>query len=179
MIFRIFLKVARLMIIAMIAALLLFCTLFAILQSKWAKMQIKEKVASYLKNAGIAAQIVDLEGQPPFSWRVREADLQLNENSQLKLSNIKFRIAILPLLKGRVTINYLKIQNAEYRFQLPTDPGRPLTMSEAKILLQEKLEKTSLPFSIALNHFAIERLSLINYQNGKDPKEQTGVCPQL
>ncbi|MBS0604336.1 MAG: translocation/assembly module TamB domain-containing protein [Verrucomicrobia bacterium] len=166
MIFRLFFKVLRLIVIAIIVALLIFCVLFAVMQSKWAKEQVKDRIASYLQDAGISATITELDGQPPFTWTIKEADLQLGADRSLKLSNVKFRFAILPLLKGRVAINYLKVENAEYAFHFATEASEPLSIQEGKTMLRQQLEDTVLPCQVTLNHFAIERMTLINKDSG-------------
>ncbi len=166
MVFRFFFKVVRWIFIAIIVALVLFCILFAVLQSKWAKEQIREKVISDLKEIGIDVKIVDLEGQPPFSWTIREIELPLSENRELKLSNIKFRIAIFPLLKGRMAINYFNVETLDYSFSFKAEPSAPLTLQEAKAMLRKQIEEISIPFQIDLDHFTIDRLNFINKESG-------------
>src|SRR5262245_3195369 len=147
----VFLRFVKVIAYAALTVFILFCILFAVLQTKWAKLQIKEKVVSYLKEAGIKAEIADLEGQIPFTWTLKEIDLKLGENSELKLSNIKFRFAIFPLLRGRLAINYLKVENADYSTYF-------MQNLPVKASIREKLEKVSLPFPIRLNHFSVDRL---------------------
>jgi hypothetical protein len=165
MIFQLFLKVMRWILIAIIVALVLFCILFAILQSKWAKEQIKEKIISYLKNSGVEAKIVDLEGQPPFTWTLKEADFKLKDNCELKLFDLKFRFAILPLFKGSVVVNYLKVDSADYTFFLDTEPSAPLTLSEIRLMLPQQIAQISLPLQIDIRHFEIDHLTLSNRTN--------------
>lgn len=165
MFFRLMFKVMRMVFLLIAIVLILLCILFAVLQTKWAKIQIEKKIAANLKDAGIRAKIEGLEGQLPFTWTAKQIDLQLNENNELKLSNIKFRFAILPLLKGRITINFLKVEDAEYSFLFSDEPSQPLTVEEAKRLLRNQLEEISTPLYINLHYFRIGRLHLINREN--------------
>ncbi len=71
MIFRMVLKVLRWTLIAFMAALVLFCILFAILQSTWAKEKMRTQLLSLLEKNGVQATFVQLSGQPPFTWTIR------------------------------------------------------------------------------------------------------------
>lgn len=165
MAFRFFFKVVRRIATLLIIVLVLLCLLYALLQSKWAKAQIKGKIVSLLEEAGIRAQISNLEGEPPFSWKIEEIHLELGRERTLYLSNLRFRIAILPLLKGQVSINYFKVDEAKYACPFDTDPNAPWTFAEGKTLLRKQLENAALPFPIALRRFSVDRLTLINTEN--------------
>ncbi len=170
---RFFFKCVKIIFLAIAVTFVLFCVLFAVLQSKWAKVQIREKVVSYLKDAGIHANVSDLEGQMPFTWSIKEIDLELDKDNQLKLSNVKFRFAIFPLLRGHLAINYLKIENADYSFCFSKGQEEPAgkmataqefsaKIHEGKAAFRHSLETLSLPFPIKLNHFSIDRLNLMD-----------------
>ena len=189
MIIRLFIRVARLLFFAIIAMLLLFCILFAILQTKWAKEQIKEKITTSIQETGIKTKIEGLDGQMPFTWTIQQIDLELQSDRRIILSNLKFRFAILPLLRGRLSVNYLNVENAEYFFVTGQEPMVPLNLervvrdgkvmqdlpfptaistlgvAEAKKWLKEELSQIRLPFTISLNHFAIQHLNLINLED--------------
>ncbi len=162
MIIRFFVSVSRLLFFAIIALIVLFCILFAILQTKWAKEQIKQKIITSIEESGIKAKIQGLDGQIPFTWTIQKIDLELQRQTQLKLSHLKFRFAILPLLRGRLSVNYLNVESGEYSFVTEDEPKVPLNVEEAKRWLKKELSQIRLPFSIALNHFAIQHLNLIN-----------------
>jgi translocation and assembly module TamB len=166
MIFRLFFKVLRLILILFIIGLLLFCILFAVMQSKWAKEQVRDTISSYLKDAGITAHISNLDGQPPFTWTISEADLEMKDHSHLKLNNVKFRFAILPLLRGMVAINYLKVENAEYTFASAAEPSSIDSVEDAKVLVRKQIDGIHLPCQIAIKYFAVDRAEIIETTSG-------------
>src|SRR5579871_356165 len=129
-------KGIRFLIYALIGFLLLLCILFAVLQSKWAKEQIKEKLISYVETLGISARIENLNGQLPFSWTIDEADLQLGNQDRLQLSDVRLRVGILSLLRGKITIDYLKTELAVYSY-FPSSDQQP---SLSKAWLQQQLK---------------------------------------
>ncbi len=59
-------KVARIFFVCSLVAIVLFCTLFALLQSKWTKQKIKEELISFFQTQGIEVKIEGLEGQNPI-----------------------------------------------------------------------------------------------------------------
>jgi hypothetical protein len=162
MIFRFFFKTIRLLAWVAIGLLILFCVLFAVLQSKWAKEQIKARIISDLKEAGIAVTIDTLSGQPPFSWTIKEADLHLSDNNALKLSNVKLRIAIFPLLKGRMTINYLNVERATYSYFPSSEDQFAFSLEENKVWLRRQIEKIDLPCQIDIHHLKIIHVDILN-----------------
>ena len=164
MVLRFLSRFVRLILIGIIVLLVLFCASFAILQTQWAKNQIRGKILSSLKESGIDATLEGLKGQPPFTWTIQEADLHFRDNQTLKLSNIKLRFAILPLLQGRVTINYLKADRADYSF-LASQEKTEFSIEKGKAFLKQKIEETHLPFPITLHHFAITQLNLVNRED--------------
>lgn len=163
MFFHSLFKSVRFLMFAIIGLLLVFCILFAILQSKWAKEQIKEKILSYLSEAGITARIENLNGQLPFSWTIQEADLHFSNHQALLLKNVKLRIAIFPLFRGKVAINYLKSEHAIYS-HLPSLEKEKLSfsLSESKIWLKRQIAEMTLPCQIDIHNFSISQLDIVN-----------------
>jgi autotransporter translocation and assembly factor TamB len=160
MTFRCIVKGLRFLLLALIALLLLFCILFAVLQSKWSKEQIKKRIISYLQQFGITATIDHLNGQLPFSWMVKEADLHFPSNDTLQINNVKLRIAILPLLKGKVAINYLKAEHAAF-FYLPSEE-EPLSIPKNKAWFQSQIAELNLPCQIDVHYFKFSHLDIVN-----------------
>jgi autotransporter translocation and assembly factor TamB len=165
MILRIFSKILQLIVICIVVLLLLCCILFAILQTKWAKEQIREQILSAINAFGFPVSAEELSGQPPFTWTLKSIHLNLSENQELKLSQIKLRIAILPLIRGKIAINYLKVENAEYSFDFPTDTTSPFSLEQSKALLREQIETLRLPCSIAIQNLNIDHFTLLNKAN--------------
>lgn len=165
MIFRILFKFFRYVLTTSLLVLLLFCIVFAVLQSKWGKQQMRNALCSWLHEAGVTAHIVDLNGQPPFNWTIRKANLDFGQDRTLKLSDLRFRIAFFPLLKGKFSINYLKVTEAKYQY--PADHKTSFgNLDAAKAMLRQQLETIHLPFPVALRHFAIDRLEIAESGSG-------------
>lgn len=168
MVYRFMIKLIRFFFIIILSLIVLFCVLFAFVQSKWAKEQIKEKIISYLKESGISVKINDLNGRLPFSWTIKETDLHFNNDDQLKLQDVKVRIAIVPLLKGRFAINYFTAENAEY-FCSPLSPRHvSFSLTDNKIWLQRKIKSIKMPCGIEIRHLKIARIKIIDCGNGSD-----------
>src|SRR5262249_1230450 len=139
--YRLFSQIVRLVIIGLIALLLFACLLFAILQTKWAKEQIRSKLVTALQEHGIAVKAEELGGQPPFTWTLKHIELKFKDQNELKLCQIKLRIAIFPLLRGRLTINYLHVEQGEY----VSRSQEVISWENARELLKQQLASISLP----------------------------------
>jgi hypothetical protein len=159
---RFIVKALRLLMLIFVGSLLLFCILFAVLQSKWSKEQIKKRIVSYLQQSGITATVDHLNGELPFSWTIQEADLHFPSNTSLQIANVKLRIAILPLLKGKVTIDYLKAEHATFSY-LPSQE-EPLSESllDYKTRFKAQIEERALPCQIDLHYFKIAHVDILN-----------------
>ena len=142
---HLFVKVVKWIVILVIGSLLLFCILFALLQSKWAKEQVRAKITAYLKEAGITATLTELSGQLPFTWTIQEVDLELGEAHRLLLSHIQLRFAIFPLIRGQIAINYLNVEEGHYTFPPEYAPSTLLT-------------EQGLPFKVSIQHFSINKM---------------------
>jgi hypothetical protein len=153
MILRFFLKTVA---IVFLGAIVLSSLLFALLQSKWAKEQIKDTLISYLKESGIEAQIDTLNGQLPFSWTIKEVDLLWKDKAKLQLENVTLRIAIFPLLKAKVAINYLKAEHAIYSYA----PSSEIQLSRA--WLQQQIKEIDLPHQIDIHRFVLPHIDIVN-----------------
>lgn len=162
MILRFFLKSAKLIIITLVVLLLLACVLFAILQTKWAKEQIRTRIVSKLTEFGATVSAEELSGQPPFTWTLKSLDLKLGEKEELKLTDIKLRIAILPLLRGKMAINYLKIEKAQYSFYFTPSHSSGFSIEDTKKLIQEQIEGLTLPCPVIIKHMNIDQFTLLN-----------------
>lgn len=154
-------KLIRFLIYILVALLLSFCLLFAILQTKWAKDQIRIKIMAYLQEFGTEAKIEPLTGRLPFSWEIPEAQFRLDNGDSVQLSDLKLRIAILPLLRGKIVINYLNVERLVYT----SSPQAP-PIDFSKTWLREQLEGISLPCRIDIHRFQIERLEVNTWTTG-------------
>ncbi len=129
-----------------ISLLILFCILFAVLQTKTVKTKIAKILVSRLSEMNIHASITDVGGRLPFTWKIAHAEWQ-----DLKLSGLKLRIAILPLINGKLEIDYLHIDTAEY-----------LLKSNPPVFKFSDL--ASLPFPISIKYFEIDRFTVDDLQ---------------
>ncbi len=154
-------KGIRVLIFALVGLLLLCCVLFAVLQSKWAKEQIKEKLIGYLEGFGITAKIENLNGQLPFSWTFDEADLQFSNQDRLQLSQVRLRVGILSLLRGKISVDYLKTEHAVYSYL----PSSDQQLSLNKTWLQQQLQSIRLPQEIDIRQFKVSQLDIVNRQD--------------
>src|ERR1051326_8948715 len=148
-------KLIRFLIYTLVVLLLCSCVLFAFLQTKWAKDQIRTKITAYLNEFGTEARIGPLTGRLPFSWEIPEADFCLNNGDSAQLSDLKLRIAILPLLRGKIVINYLNIEHLVYPSSAQAPP-----IEISKKRLREQIEGLSLPCQIDIHRFKIELLEI-------------------
>ncbi len=161
---RFLVKGLRFLLFVLIGLLLLFCILFAVLQSTWSKKQIKERIVSYLQEFGIDARIENLNGQLPFSWTIQEADVRFPGNHSLQIANIKLRIAILPLLQGKIAINYLKAEQAAFSYFPSEEEPFSTSLSENKAWLQSQIEELNLSCPIDVHYFTITHVDFVNCQ---------------
>ncbi|MBI2812487.1 MAG: hypothetical protein HYX67_16905, partial [Candidatus Melainabacteria bacterium] len=154
-------KIFRILLIGIVSLLLLFCILFATLQTKWARDMVRDKITSDFKERGISVYISDLSGQPPFSWSIEEVDLTFSDASALQLSHVKLRVAILPLLKGKLVVNYLKVENGTYSFTSTENPAAThLSLDDLKSLFKEQVADAPLPFPIAISYLSFSHLTI-------------------
>jgi hypothetical protein len=154
-------KLIRSVLYIFIGLLLFFCTAFALMQTKWAKDQIQAKIVAYLNESGTQASIAHLSGRLPFTWEIQQADLTFSKGDSLKLSYVKLRIAILPLLRGKIVINYLSADHAVYSY-FPPEQAPSLDLSRAKAWLREQIEGIALPCQIDIHHFNLACLEIKN-----------------
>lgn len=157
-------KMLRWMIFTLLFILITTCIFFAVLQSKWAKIKIREYLISTLEQTGIHVHLSHLDGRLPFSWIIDEASIQWGDSEELNLHQVTLRLAVMPLFQGKIAINYVQIETADFLFSSPKKSLEIASLKEIKKQLRESLENIQLPGSLSLNRFAINQLHLINQQ---------------
>jgi autotransporter translocation and assembly factor TamB len=164
MMLKIAVKITKLALSAATALLLIFCILFAVLQSKWAKIQIEQRIVAALESRGITASVEEVSGQLPFTWKIKEVDLCFSGGSELILSHLELKVALFPLLRGRVALHSLKVEEAEYAFF----PKLDFVPKSIPIQNKDHFEgQTTLPsLPIGIRHFTVSQLRLVNKEDG-------------
>jgi autotransporter translocation and assembly factor TamB len=169
-------KLIRSLLYIFIGLILFLCTAFALIQTKWAKDQIQGKIVAYLNESGTQASIARLSGRLPFSWEIQQADLAFSTRDSLKLSDVKLRIAILPLLRGKIVINYLSADHALYSY-FPLERPPAFDLSSGKAWLRDQIEGIALPCQIDIPHFNLDCLEIKNIETGS--MLSTGVTGKI
>lgn len=153
MIFRMLSKTLRYLIFSLAALLVLLCLLFAVLQSKWAKLKIKDQVLLLLKEHGIMGTMEGLSGKLPFVWTIQSADFQDIEGNRMHMEHLRCRVAIFPLLRNEIKISYLTIEKAEL-FASRTEPHTKETLRE---IARNTLEDFQLFAHLKINHLRVSQ----------------------
>ena len=155
---RSILKSIRFLFILLFGGIFLLCALFALLQTQWAKAQVGEKILVSLEKVGIEAQLGPLQGSPPFSWKLPSIELITEQGIRFDLREIKFRIAFLPLLKGRFAISYLSVEKMDVF--LKENEREVLGIEEMRELLCQKIDSLFIPYPLAIDRFKVAQLTL-------------------
>lgn len=167
MLVRFFLNFFRFLLFLVIAVLLLLLFAYAILQTKWAKEKIREQLSTYLNKLDIHGSLEEVDGQLPFTWTLKEADLHWGNDQECLMKEIKLRIAILPLLYEKIVIDYLHIQEAIlYLSSGSSEISSTEPLKEWRGVLKEQIDTISLPFALSIQHLTISQLTLVNKDTG-------------
>ncbi len=159
-------RVLNLTVRFLVLLIILACLLFALLQSKWAREEIKRSLLSTLAQMGVEAHLSPLEGRLPFSWSIENAVLRFSSGEALTLHKMTLRLKVISLLRGQVAIDYLHIEEGELHFS--ANPLSSFSLEEAKRECGEFLSHLHLPFPLHLNHVTLDRFTLMNEQ-AQDP----------
>lgn len=146
-------KPLRYLIYIAMILLFLLSILFFLAQTEWAKEKIKTKILSFMHHQNIQIDIDKIEGSPPFAWEIQKITIDTQEDIHLVLEHLKFRIAILPLLKGVFAINYLNAEKAT--LLMPTSFSSPVSLDEARKKIASWLLAFSLDTPLIIDRFNI------------------------
>lgn len=158
--------ILRLFYFAVIGVLLLFCLLFALMQTKWAKETVAAYIAKAYQQNGIHVKIEHLKGSLPFTWHIDRLFLEWGVAESLELCNVKVRIAILPLLNKTVSINYFNVEQGHLAFSRASY-SHPFNFKQFKLKVEKKIEALCLPFRFILHRLKIDSLSCENLSEKK------------
>lgn len=92
----------------------LFFAATLLIQTPFAKEQIKKILISFAEKHGIQLSIQKLKGNLPFEWQCKNVQVQF-KNQVASFDTIKVRFAIFPLFKKHLELSYLKVQGAHYK----------------------------------------------------------------
>ncbi len=145
-------KILKLSAFGLTGILLLFCLFFAGLQTNWAKELICQQFFRAAADAGMTLHLGVLKGSPPLQWILEDVSLQLNDTDTLSFPRAHMRIALFPLLRKQLVIDYLRIDALTYRFAEKEKQG--------SIFLKEIDYK--IPFTFAIRSLKVADLTVEN-----------------
>ncbi len=110
-------KLIKFSIRGVIVCLLLIISLFAIVQTEWAKDILQKKVFEEVQKQGYTLSIRSIEGDLPFTWNLQDVLLTFNETDSLKIDTLTVRFSIFSLLRKQIIVNYLYAKTAHLSYQ--------------------------------------------------------------
>ncbi|MBY0529064.1 MAG: translocation/assembly module TamB domain-containing protein [Rhabdochlamydiaceae bacterium] len=145
--------------VAILLALGSLC--IALLQTKWAKNQIRLALVEEFKNQGIQATIDGISGRLPFTWTIDALTLHFPSGQTVVLHESKIRLKILPLLKKQISINYLNVHEVHLDFErASTTHEIDFTPEALREELRTALVNLSCPLHLSIQHLHIDLLTL-------------------
>lgn len=91
---------------------LIFCTLFAfaVFQTKWAKRYLASSLIELAARHNIELSIGEIRGRLPFEWVIDHAEFKVKDVPQISAKTIKIRINAFSLLRKKIDIYYLHVE---------------------------------------------------------------------
>lgn len=161
-------KPLRLFLLLLLCLGALFCLLFALLQSKWARGEIQNSLLLMLNEAGVEGHLSQVKGQLPFSWEIDEVKLKFKSGKEAKLEDVTARLAILPLFRGKVEVSYLHAASGEcFLFYGKEEEGAPLSLTEIKRRMRESARGLKIPSSVHVDAISIDKLDVVGAKQEK------------
>lgn len=84
------------------------------IQTQWGQKKIISYVIKMAKNQGIELSVKEINGTPPFEYEMAGIVVKTQENDIIEIDSVKFRIALLPLIKKQLTFSYFNAENISY-----------------------------------------------------------------
>ncbi len=100
-------KIIRIVFTTTFALLALMLGALVFLQSRWTKDQIAEVLQEIALQEGIQLSIDQIEGELPLKWTLTNVHATLTRGDTIDIDRLQMRIALLPLLRGRLGVSYL------------------------------------------------------------------------
>lgn len=153
---KIFTTSFKVLTLCFVTLAILACIGFGVLQTDWCKGEIRKLITEKAKEEGLSVTLGTIQGMPPLKWSIDQVTIERPEGSSLTMEHVKLRIALFPLLRKHLTISYLSIDKAHYRFSKPSFTS----LSSEHTLALPKVH--SIPFSFASRHIRIRTLDITN-----------------
>ncbi len=159
----------HLLIMSVIFVLLLLCIALTMVQTNWVKGKITTLAIKALRENGVHAKIEGLEGMPPFSWKAERIELNFSEGQALMFEHVVLRLAFFPLLRGRLVVDYLNADCAEYQFfqSAPTGGMKSLSWEAYQKTLQDKIRQLTPLFHLSIRRLNIDHFHTHNLSTDK------------
>jgi translocation and assembly module TamB len=155
-------KVGRVIAIALIGLFLLLSFIFASLQTKWAKKQLRGLIVEAAHKNNISLSMSPVEGSLPFKLTIKNIEIQITPQERLFIKTAKIRISPFALLRREVAIKYLSLHEASYIFSKePSEQPVQFALPSMEELHSE-LTAFSLPFSISVKSLKVPSLLVEN-----------------
>ena len=153
------LKCIRAFFALLLLSFTLLCSLLALLQTNWGRGKLEKIAIQELKTHGITAKIEGLHGEIPFSWVIDHLELSFSEGEELLLRDLTLRLAVFPLFKKQLSIDYLNIEEATYQSGFRSIPGS-VSIDGIKAILKEQIETLSPPCHLKIKTLKIANASI-------------------
>jgi translocation and assembly module TamB len=126
-------KLIKLFLFILVGIFLLPGLLLVGLQTDWAKEKICQQLFRTAQDAGMVLHIGALKGHPPFRWILEDVSLQIDDTTRLSFPRANMRIAILPLLRKQLKVNYLRVDDLIYENQATQATSHFALLAKGKI----------------------------------------------
>jgi len=131
--------------------------LFVFLQTDVSKKKLSEFIEGRAKEKGILLHIGNIEGIPPLTWKINEIHIALKNGSELTLKKASLRISLLSLVRNKLAISYLNVDQAIYTFSDKNFSVKSITDGRSPQVAIPKL-----PFSFAIKNLDVGSVTITN-----------------
>ncbi len=141
---------------------------FLFLHSQHGGRWVADKAVVALKDVGIEASIGSLEGNIPFSMRLRDLRLADKDGTWLEVPEASLRIGVDALLHGRLKIREVSVREADLS-RLPhlAESPRPEPSDPLAMLKPEALKPLASDIAGALRLVTVDKLSVDRLRLGQ------------
>lgn len=147
-----------LFLIAFTAAVFLLLSIsFSLMQTKTAQERLANWIILEAQKNGFSLDITGLQGSVPLKWSCETAFFQWGENKTLSLKKVQFRIGLLPLFKGQLSLSFLKVEQAHLTLASWKQGAKPFT----------EVNLISLPFHLSAKTVKINDLILTDFSSDR------------
>lgn len=144
-------KVFYAALLGIMGVLLLFCLVFAAMQTKGFKQFAQKTLIENAQKQGLKLSIGSVEGHPPFQWIINDLYLEINPENKLSAKKAHLRLAFFPMFQNEVAISYLSLHEAKLLFSVQGASLPPL----------------SLPFNISLRSLRADKIEIEKFETKK------------